>query len=384
MRIMHLCLSCFYNDNYTYQENLLPSINKEDGHEVRIVASTEVFVDNARLGYVTPSSYETADGIPVTRLPYRKWLPHIIMKKLRAYPGVYDLLEDFAPDVILFHGCQAWELRTVVRYKRKHPHVKLYADSHEDKQNSARTWLSRNTLYRLFYVPVYKRAEPYLDKVFYILPETKEFMQEHMNADVDKLGLYSLGGLLPDDAAYANSREKKRAELGLKDTDILLLHTGKMEVLKRTPELLAAFSNVRADDLCLAVIGSIPEEMKEAIMPALAADPRIRYLGWKSGAELWDYLCACDLYMQPGKISATMQNALCCRCAAAVYPHPSYTEVMGDSLFYVETQTDIERLLTRIAAEPELLLGMRQKALKVAREKLDYRVLAARLYEGVE
>ena len=41
MRILHLCLSCFYIDGYNYQENILPRINHEDGHDVRILASTE-------------------------------------------------------------------------------------------------------------------------------------------------------------------------------------------------------------------------------------------------------------------------------------------------------------------------------------------------------
>lgn len=39
MKILHLCLACFYIDGYTYQENILPRINREDGHDVRILAS---------------------------------------------------------------------------------------------------------------------------------------------------------------------------------------------------------------------------------------------------------------------------------------------------------------------------------------------------------
>ena len=71
MKIVHCCLSCFYIDNYNYQENALPRQNKLDGHDVSIIASTETFINNTNLGYVQPSQYVNEDGIPVRRIPYR-------------------------------------------------------------------------------------------------------------------------------------------------------------------------------------------------------------------------------------------------------------------------------------------------------------------------
>ena len=43
MKIMHLMLSSFYIDNYSYQENLLPKYHKKLGYEVEIVASLFTF-----------------------------------------------------------------------------------------------------------------------------------------------------------------------------------------------------------------------------------------------------------------------------------------------------------------------------------------------------
>lgn len=45
MKILHFCLSCFYIDNYDYQENQLVRVNVEDGHDVLVVASTETYND---------------------------------------------------------------------------------------------------------------------------------------------------------------------------------------------------------------------------------------------------------------------------------------------------------------------------------------------------
>jgi len=63
MKILHCCLSQFYIDNYSYQENILPRVNKQMGHEVKIIASTETYLDNRNLEYVEPSRYYTEDGI---------------------------------------------------------------------------------------------------------------------------------------------------------------------------------------------------------------------------------------------------------------------------------------------------------------------------------
>ena len=43
----------------------------------------------------------------------------------------------------------------------------------------------------------------------------------------------------------------------------------------------------------------------------IAEDSRVRYLRWRDGNELNRYLNACDIYVQPGKVSAIAQNAIC-------------------------------------------------------------------------
>ena len=73
MKILHCCLSCFYIDNYNYQENLLPRQNKIDGHDVSIIASTEVYINNTKLGYCEPKKYVNEDGIPVDAFLIEKY-----------------------------------------------------------------------------------------------------------------------------------------------------------------------------------------------------------------------------------------------------------------------------------------------------------------------
>lgn len=381
MKILHLCLANFYIDNYAYQENMLPRINHEDGHDVRILASTETFVDNAHLGYVEPSEYVTEYGVPIKRLPYVKVGNSFSTHKFRAYPHLYGEIASFAPDVIFCHELQFWSIWDVIRYKKDHPAVKLYADTHAAYNNSGTNWLSLHVLHRGLYRYLTKKAFPYLEKYFYISDECRQFSHEVYDIPNEKMAFYPLGGTLLSDEEYAAVRAKRRAELGLVENDRLYIHSGKLDALKRTDELLRAFSAVEDPHAVLAVIGSIPEDRKSILLPLMEADKRIRYLGWRTGEELQEYLCAADLYCQPGSQSVTMQNALCRYCPVMLYPHPAHTaDYDRGEVIWIKTQADMEMVFRSLATDPAQLKPLRENAKKIARELLDYRKLAARLY----
>lgn len=193
---------------------------------------------------------------------------------------------------------------------------------------------------------------------------------------------YPLGGTLLPEEEYKVVRSKRRAELGLAEGTALLIHSGKLDSLKRTDALLRSFTAVPGLDARLVVIGSIPEDRKELLMSLIEADKRVVYLGWKSGAELQEYLCACDLYCQPGGVSATMQNAVCRGCAILSAPHEAYTVNLDYGNFlWVKTEEEMSAVFRQLQEDPELLDPLREDSRRCARELLDYRKLAARLYQ---
>jgi len=153
-----------------------------------------------------------------------------------------------------------------------------------------------------------------------------------------------------------------------------------MNKRKRTEEILEAFTRVPSDRLCLILIGSLDEDVRANVETLVACDDRIGLLSWRSGDDLLDYLCASDLYMQPRSQSATMQNAICCGNAVAVYPYTSHKVILEDRAFYVESREDIEHLLIHLECNPDALKEKHEALHKLALEALDYRVLAARLY----
>ena len=178
MKIEHMCLSCFYIDGYFYQENEIIRQNVLDGHDVFVIASTESYDKSAQRCYVAPSTYTGQEGAKVIRLPYSSWLPHAVMKKLRIHPGVYQMLDSIEPDVIMFHGLCGWELITAANYKRDNPEVLLFADSHEDSNNSGRSFISRNLLHRGYYKSIISRSYDALDGVLCISLETIDYVNK--------------------------------------------------------------------------------------------------------------------------------------------------------------------------------------------------------------
>lgn len=396
MKIVHCCLSNYYVDNYNYQENVLSRQNKWDGHQVLIIASTEIFVDG-KVAYTTPKKYLNEDGIEVIRVPYKKILPHAIMKKVRAYDNVYNLINDYKPDVIFFHGMLAKELLTIVEYKKRHPLVKVYGDYHADYTNSARNLLSKYVLHKMYYKRIIQGSVPWIEKIFCITISTINFVSEMYQVPYEKLEFYPLGGEIFADSIYEQKRNHIRESLEVKENDILFVHSGKMDKYKRTVELLEAFTKVKNDHFKLVIIGVFLDNIQEKIQRILDEDKRVVYVGWKDSKELVDYLCAADMYLQPGSQSVTMQNAMCCSCALMIYPVISHEPYLHGNGFYVNRAEDlpeleiknklknvetsaIEDVFEKIANQPEILEGMKKQSLKIAKEKLDYKKLAARIY----
>lgn len=380
MKILHLVLSNYYMDNCNYQENALTRQNMKDGHDVRIFASSVVYKGDSSQCYIEPSTYVNEDGILVTRLPYRKNIMRILAAKIRAYPNLYKMIEEYAPDLIFFHGVQSYELLTVAKYKQNHPEIKLYMDNHSDSNNSASNFFSREILHKIFYKKIIKKTISYINKIFYISIECGDFLRNMYDVPMEKMEFYPLGGDIIEGNQYVNTRESVRRSLSINDDNILLVHSGKINKYKKTIELLRAFKHVDDDRFRLLILGTITDDIKTEFKELIKNDNRVIYLGWQDAEKLLGYLCAADIYVQPGSQSATMQNAVCCGCPVMLYPHKSHKPYIKGNGFYVETIQDMIDCLMTISKKPEILQKMSEASYVIAHELLDYKKLAERLY----
>lgn len=380
MRILHLMLACFYIDNYNYQENVLPRINKEDGHKVKIISSTETFVDNMNLGYIEPSTYINEDGIEVVRLQYKKYICPKVYTKIRSYVGLYREIESFNPDIIFCHGIQFKDLDVITEYKKAHTNVKIYADSHEDIHNSARSFLAKNILYKRFYNPIIKRNLASIEKIFCVSKEAIDFMTDICRVPKENLSFFPLGGVIDSEEIYIKKRKEYRDYLNVKNDDIVVVHSGKLDNNKKTVDLVKSFSAIENKKLKLVIIGKMLQDIKEELNTLISKDERIIFLGWRNATELMGYLTAADMYAQPGTQSATMQNAACACNAMMLYPYDSHKYIFGKNALYVETSEDMKRVFYGISNNEIDVEKIKEECFSISKEILDYRKMIQQIY----
>jgi 1,2-diacylglycerol 3-alpha-glucosyltransferase len=380
MRILHLCLSNFYVDGYSYQENELVRQNVADGHTVAVIASTEVIGRDGSLSYLKPGTYMGQDNAPVERVAYSHWLPHVIMRKLRFHPGIYQRIERFQPDAILFHSACGAEIRTAARYARKNLTTRLYVDSHEDFVNSARNPLSKWTLHYLFYRPVLKLSLRGIRKILPVTLSCLEFIRDFYGIPAEKLEFFPLGGHVPDDEEYEALRHASRAQLELSPDDVLIVQSGKLDRSKKLVEALNGFSVQDDHRLKFAIAGHVHPSIESEVDDFAARDPRIRKLGWQSAESLRSLLCGADVYCQPGTQSATMQMAVCCRCPIILDNIPSHQPYLDDNGWLVGNQDQLVSVFRELPRSVGRLAAMATRSHQLALRMLDYRLLAARIY----
>ena len=381
MRIIHCCLSCFYIDGFTYQENILVREHVKLGHDVLVLASTETFGENNNLIYVEPSEYIGTDGSKVIRLPYEKYLPHKIMKKFRKHPNVYELIDKFEPDIIIFHGLCGWELFTVSRYIKNNSRVKLYVDSHEDFNNSAKNLISYYFLHKMYYKSIINLSKKYINKILYITSETKSFCKKIYKLEDNILEYFPLGGNILSDNEYLVIRNNLRESLNASPEDIIFLQTGKFDHLKKLIESVKAFLKTKRNDFKYVIAGALTEELRKELNELIMLDSRISYIGWLDANQLQKFLCAADVYVQPGSQSSTMQMSLCARCAIILADVPSHRDIFNNNGWLVKTNDELNTAFSLIEKDSNQLNVMSNKSFEFAKKYLDYSKLAQRILD---
>lgn len=369
MKILHCCLAAFYNDGYAYQENILPKMHRQQGHEVRIVASTEAFLDKMNLGYTMPGKYVNEDGIQVVRLPYVSFLPQKAAAKLRIYKGLSEQLNEFQPDVIFLHDAQFLSIGQVVRYIKKHPHVRVYADSHTDFGNSARSFVSRHILHGVIYWYCVRRIMDHVRYFYPTLPTRTTFMEEMYKVPSEKIRLLVMGA---DDTQVERVksqgvRNEIRSCYGVKDSDLLFVTGGKFDERKKDVLLLmeAVKQLPESSNAKLMVFGSVMEGEFKKAFDSLCDGSRVMYVGWVSGEKTYDYIEASDVVVFPGSHSVLWEQAVGQGkiCIFNDYMNLRHLDVGGNCLFINgSSMTDIQSALDHV-------LACREEMQKVAESK---------------
>lgn len=379
MKIVHIGPHGLFTEGMTYQDNLLSEQNIKDGHDVYYITNCFLYTEGKpdRTHY---GETRFRNGLRVIRLPGNMILGDKASLKIGYLRGLGDVLERIAPDILMYHGMYGFGLLEMSDYKAHHPTVKLYGDIHANSGNSGSSALSLWALHRIMNKALVQNSLSLFDRIFYIAAEEREFACKNWCIPKSRMESLPLGGTILSDTGYREARNIWRRRLGIAEGELLFFHSGKIDSLKRTDILIDAFSKTPNPNASLVIAGSI-EEGQDAILSAAQKDDRIKCLNWADRDELLGYLCAADVYVQPGSVSATFQNALCCRCAGIAYPHLGYKELFGNAIWYAKDMSELVSLFERISNNQLDVLNKQKEVFEIAKRSLDYRQLARRLYE---
>lgn len=193
MRIVHLDLAGFYTENTLYQTNQLARFHLRDGHEVTVI-STAYRWEGAEIVKVPPCDMFVEGGVRLIRLEYANPDPVFAHQKVRKVKNLFSVLEALAPDIIFVHCLQFWSVLDVIRCKKAHPEVKLYADTHAAAYNSGTSRLSLYVLHRGLYRYLTQKALPYLERYFYITEASRRFSIQNYGVPESLMEFFPLGG----------------------------------------------------------------------------------------------------------------------------------------------------------------------------------------------
>ena len=339
IKIVHLCLSNFYIDNFGYQENLLPKYHHKMGHDVTIIASRFTYrCDNGQPDIAEEGEYMNSDGIRVKRISYRyKWLGSVINDKIKIYKGTYSHLRIENPNVIFCHGIQFIDLAEVVRYCIDNPSCTLIADNHAAYINSGLNRFSRLLLHKGLYRFYIKRALPHIEVVYMLAPGCMDFAKDMYNIPQDKMAFLYLGADTEkiDFRRQAEVKTRIRDSLDIGEGDFVLITGGKLSREKNMELLFQAIKKIEDTRLKLIVFGSFSEDISLEMIKFVHADSRIKHIGWIHGDDVYDYYLASDVAVFPGTKSALWEQAICsglpiiCRR----WPGMDYVDIGGNCLF---------------------------------------------------
>lgn len=312
MKIVHLCLSSFYIDNYSYQENMLPKYHKSMGLDVSVIASLVSFDNNGKPCLLPePRTYYSKDGYKVIRLNYKSGTLRKINSYIRIYENLMPILRSENPEILFIHDYSFMDIVPVMRYARKNK-IKVYIDCHTDYINSAKSWISKYLFHHFIWRKIGKWIEKDVEKFYGVTPLRCDFLKFAYRLPENKIELLKMG----IDDEYFNQRldinvgNILRNQLLLED-EFIILTGGKIDYLKNIHLVLRSFRTLceKYPNITLIVFGNIAPEIK-AEMDELLKFSKIKFVGWLSPEQIIDYFIMADLIVFPGTHSVLWEQAV--------------------------------------------------------------------------
>lgn len=386
MKIVHICLGNFYIEGMAYQENVLPKKHADLGYDVSIIASRYNFTSSGNLNEKDVGEYINSDGIKVIVLDYA--LDKKNARKFKLYEGLYDTLEKENPDILFCHGVQFHDVTEIVRFKKSHPTVKIYADNHGDYINARMHTGSKFLDFKhrivqiLYWRPCAKKLEKVSEVIWGVTPLRVRFLQDVYNVRPEHTALLVMGG--DEEKIHFNGQNEIRSQLrsqwNIPQDAFLVVTGGKIDRKKNIHFLLEVVQSMTDKSIHLVVFGEPDSEMKP-IVDKFKETANIHMIGWIPSEQAYDWFLTADLAVFPGTHSVLWEQAVASGlpCVFKHWDGMEHVDAGGNCRFlYKDSVKEITDVLLEIHDNPEMYMLMKRAAMEKGVPMFSYREIAKR------
>ncbi len=379
MKILNICMGAPFTEGYTYQDNLLSEYQAKLGHEVTVLTTTRTRDANGHITEAAPEDKLLANGVRLIRLK----TPGKICQFLGLYPGVSHVIENIAPDFIFIHGLASFVPGAVVRYKQKHPAVRIVADNHQDYNN---TYIQRfpYNLQLWFFRQKWRNWINSVEKVYGTTSWRKTFAQKFYGIPAEKLGTLVLGidsDRLP--ANLAEVRQRIRKELGIPQDAFVFVTGGKLGNYRCILESLNAFMAIPDESARFLLFGAVLSDVKSEFDRIVSKDSRIIFIGYQNSHEIHNFFIASDFGVFPGLHSVLWEEAIGCGlpCLFRKFEEQDHTEICENCVRIPSPDVDsIHSVLLHVLHDHRCYKKMKRQSQFAAKE-YSYHAIAKKSLE---
>ncbi|MBQ7712116.1 MAG: glycosyltransferase family 4 protein [Bacteroidales bacterium] len=316
MKIVHVCITGIWGEQYAYQENLLPHYQRIMGNEVTIIASVySKYKDGVPEKSAAGISF-LQDGTKLVRLnplvPIWKLDSHLHLTK-----GLWKAIVEEKPDLLFLHDLCTFSYRCLPKLKKALPKMHVVFDNHIDTVNSMHSFTTKflhRFMYRHFLVPKLVRIS---DVIYGVTPSRCDFLHDVYGIPNEKIKLLMMGA--DDEKMKLGQKNEKRAEIrakyGISDDDFLIVTGGKIDLQKNIHVLAKAVNEIADKNVKLLVFGSITKDL-EGVFDSLKSE-NVLIIGWINSDKVYDYFYAADFVMFPGQHSVMWEQAVASKVPCA-------------------------------------------------------------------
>lgn len=306
MRIVHICIANPYVDNWGYQENILPEYLHKEGAENHIVTSNSVLPNylNAveKKEIIAKGNVYTLGNVIIHKIKSKR-----ISSTMYVTTGLYNLLKELSPDIILHHGIGPTTLPIVSKYARKF-NCRLYADNHADELN-----MNKNKLWILLYYKCCSRIACKIrlgayTKFFGVTNSRCDFLNRYFGVPKDKIELLPIGADV-DMADKLENVDIIRRKYGFAENDMIVTSGGKMGKGKGTDSLIKAVEVLREENsnIRLVLFGKFEDDETKEMAEEKSF---VTIYGWCDRIRTLEILKLSDLACWPVHHTTLMEDAI--------------------------------------------------------------------------